>query len=450
MEPEPGDVTPRVRMAIITASIVTIAIAFVGMQGLWEGVEWVEDPYIVGVANPGRSHFWYTCGLGFAMCGALALAWWPRFRISKLLRIATVLPILHVAAIAVAAHVWTIFDADALAKLSRGQNWKYFKHVDVPLPTIGALAIGFASIVIVAIAIKRRYGEWAHASVMLALSYLLLIGLWLPFVARLAVRAGPAGWSWEDTTVRVLDANELVPLATIPPAILAIGFVVLVFRAPRLFERIRRQIRIATWSLLVLAIIVAVSLPDKGWLVYLESSYLVMSAVVLAVASLVVLAAASWLRSLRSQRRSRKLVYEDGVIALDEPGEVARFEITSWMRGPQLKTRSFVVTTKHGNVPIAAANVDLRVPDVTTLLDVGEHASVLAPGTRVVIAGRRSAGSDHPFRASDATEVSLVATPDVSAKRLSDLTLVAWRPAVAYLTILVAVAAPFLSIFLTN
>lgn len=455
MELEPGDVAPRIGLTIIGACVVTVAIAFVGMQAMWEGVEWVEDPWFVGVPSPGRSHFWYTCGLGFAMCAALALAYVPRFRLSKLLRVAIVLPIFQVAAIAVAAYVWSIFDADALAKMSRDDMGKYFTHVSVPLPTIGALAIGFVSIVAIAIAIRRRHGEWAHASMMLALSYLLLLGLWLPLVARLAVRSQESNWSWRDITVRVLDAKEIVPLATIPPAIVAVAFVVLVFRAPRLFERIRRQIRIATWSLLVLAIIVAVSLPDKGWLVYLESSYLVMSAVVFAVAALVLLACASWLRLLRAQRpsrstRSRKLVYEEGQIATDDAGEVARFEITSWLRGPQLVKRPFVVTTKHGNIPIAGANVVVRVPAVTTLLDVGEHAAALRPGARVVIAGRRAESGGHPFRANDATEIALVSTPDVRANRLSDLTLVVWRPAVAYLTILVAVAAPFLSIFLTS
>jgi hypothetical protein len=450
MEPNPGDATPRAGALIVGACAVTIALAFYGMKAMWEGVEWVQDPYLVGEPTPGRSHFWYTNGLGLAMCVAVALAWLPRFRISQLLRVAVVLPVLHVAAIGVAARVWSIFDADALEKLARPHMADYFKHPTLPLPTISALAIAFAAWIAIAIALKRRHGEWAHATMMLALSNLLLLGLWLPLVARLAVRVEDSDYYWRDNVERVLDPSTVAQLALIPPAILAIVFTAIVFRAPRLYERYRRHVRIALWSLFAIAMFVAVSLPDQAWLVYFESSYLVMSAVVVAVAALVMLVCTSWLRSLRTRWRSRKLTYQTGVIADDEHGEAARFEITSWLRGPRLATRPFVVTTAQGNIPVAGAMVLAPVPHATTLLDVGEHAAVLRPGDRVVIAGRSAAGDGHPFRASDATEISLVTPADARLHRFSDVVLVAWRPALAYLTIVVAVALPYLSIFLTD
>lgn len=450
MELEPGDVSPRAKALIVSACAVTVAIAFYGMRAMWEGVEWVQDPYLVGEPTPGRSHFWYTNGLGLAMCAAIALAWLPRFRISQLLRVAVVLPVLHVAAIGVAGHVWSIFDADALEKLAQPYVVEYAKHPTLPLPTISALAIGFAVMIGIGIAIKRRHGEWAHATMMLALSNLLLLGLWLPFVARLAVRGGDTDRYWRDNAVRVLDTSTVAQLALIPPAIVAILFTVIVFRAPRFYARNRRRVRIALWSLFTIAMLVAMSLPDKAWIVYIESSYLVMSAVVIAVATLVMLVCTSWLRSLGTRWRSRKLTYQTGVIADDEHGEAARFEITSWLRGPRLATRPFVVTTAQGNIPVAGAMVLAPVPHATTLLDIGEHAAVLRPGDRVVIAGRSAAGDGHPFRASDATEISLVSPADAPLHRFSDVVLVAWRPALAYLTIVVAVSLPYLSIFLTD
>ncbi|HEY5920384.1 MAG TPA: hypothetical protein VIV11_01880 [Kofleriaceae bacterium] len=446
MELEPGDATPRVGAVIVAACLVTIAIAFYGMQALWEAVEWVQEPYWDEV-SPGRDRFWYTNGLGMATCIAIALAWWPRFRVSKLLRVAVILPVLHIGTIVVAAHVWSIFDADALAKINRLDIANYFNHPAVPLPDGGTLAVGFAALVLVAIAIKRRHGEWAHAAMMLALSNLLLVGLSLPLVSRLAVRIHDSDW-WRDDVTREWDADTIASMATIPAALISIAFVAIVFRAPGLFERLRRSIRIVTVAALILASVLAASLPDKSWLVYLESSYLVMGAVVLAVAALLLLIAATGMRSLRSRWRSRKRTYRTGVIAGDEHGEVARYEITSWLRGPQLTTRPFVVTTPEGDVPIAGATLIAPLPPTTTLLDVGDHVGVLSAGDRVVIATRSTVGHGHPFRASDAIEVSHVYVADAPAHRFSDLVLVAWRPAVAYLAIIVAVALPYLTIFL--
>jgi hypothetical protein len=444
---EPGDVNPRVRALIVGACAVTIAIAFYGMQALWEAVEWVEDPYFTDSISPGRSHFWYTSGLGYAVCAAIALVWWPRLRIAQLLRVAVALPLIHIGAIIVAACVWSVLDADALAKVEAMKLLKVDAvHPHVPLPAISMLAIGFATMVVVGIAIKRRHGEWAHATIMLALSYLLLLGLWLPVVSRLAVEHQDR---WRDDYMRLWDADQVARIATVPAAILAIAFVTLVFRWPHVFERFRSRIRTIGIVSFVIAILVAASLPNKAWLVYLESSYLVISAVVLAIAALLLLGCVSFVRLMRASWRPRRFSYHDGVIAADEPGEVARFEIASWLRGPRLTTRPFVVTTAQGNVPVAGAKLLVPLPLATTTLDIGEHATVLAPADRVVIAARTLDADGHPFRAADAAEIAIVSTPDAHRARFSDIALVVWRPAVAYLTILIVVAAPYLSIFLT-
>jgi hypothetical protein len=89
------------------------------------------------------------------------------------------------------------------------------------------------------------------------------------------------------------------------------------------------------------------------------------------------------------------------------------------------------------------------IPPATTLLDVGQHAPVLAPGDRVTIGARKHRGDGGPFRASDAGDIGVVAAMGARAYRFSDVALVVWRPAVAYLAIMLAVALPYLSILLT-
>ncbi|HEY5944390.1 MAG TPA: hypothetical protein VIV40_02820, partial [Kofleriaceae bacterium] len=132
----------------------------------------------------------------------------------------------------------------------------------------------------------------------------------------------------------------------------------------------------------------------------------------------------------------------------DEPDPIARLEITSWLRGPHLTVRPFVVATSHGELPVQGAPLLAAIPRITTQLDVGEHADLMMPGDRAVVAGH-SMASNAPFRGLDAPDIAMIAAPDARRYRFSDVTLVVWRPAVAYLAILIAVALPYLSIVLT-
>jgi hypothetical protein len=63
---------------------------------------------------------------------------------------------------------------------------------------------------------------------------------------------------------------------------------------------------------------------------------------------------------------------------------------------------------------------------------------------------RRPPGDGHPFRTSDAADIVSVTAMGARPYRFSDVVLVVWRPAVAYLAIVMAVAAPYLTIFLTD
>jgi hypothetical protein len=439
---------------IIGACFVSIAIAALGMDSMWGSVEWI----INFNAPMHRESFWYTNGLAIAMAIALCAAWLPTFPVSRLLRVAVLMPILHLVAIVVAGIAWSVLRHEV--ELA---GWGSSHLPKIALPSAAALVVASAAVLAIGIAIKRRHGEWAHATVMLTLSFLLLVGLWLPILARLSVSApGPfraaealqeygdeLGWYWNwRSSHRLLSREVFTLLAIVPTALIAVGFTALRFRSPRAFARIKGWPSTTVKLLLGGAILAALTSPDEGWLLYLESSYLVLFAALLAIGALITLTVTTRLGSLAAHFWFRRLPKLEGVIAHDDDGEAARFEITSWLRGPRLATRSFVVTTPHGSVPLDGVHVLAPIPATTTNLDVGEHAPVLQPGDRVVIAGRATKGAD-PFRSIGGTDIAVIAARGSRPYRFSDATLVVWRPAVAYLAILIAVALPYLSIVLT-
>jgi hypothetical protein len=454
----PGKVLPRVRHLIVVGCIVTVAIASMGMQAMWEAVESVQ----VSSAGAhgwgfGRSAFWYQNGLALGLAVALVLIAKPRFDVSRLLRVAVLLPIAHALAIVVAGVAWSVLRGD-LEIAHRA--WGFSTQVPkIALPSAVLLVVAFAALLAIAVAIKRRHGEWAHAAVMLALANLLLVGLWVPVLARLSVsEPGPMeaiemydpfwGWDWLYNR-RLLSRGAFEALAIIPPAIAALAFTTIAFRSPRWFTRVRAWSPLGVKLLLGGAVLSTLTMPDESWLLYLESSYLVMFAMVFAIGALVTLTIITRLGSLASHFSFSRLPKLRGTIASDETDEVARYEVTSWLRGPRLVTRPFVVATPTGNVPLDGVTVLAPVPASTTALDIGGHAPVLAAGDSIVIGGRKTKTGADPFRTIDATEVAAVAAPDARPYRFSDVTLVVWRPAVAYLAILIAVALPYLSIVIT-
>ena len=444
----PGSLAPRVRWLIACACLVTLWITYDGLLSMWDMAAFATK----------RDRFMFTSGVTLTIAAAIAIAFVPGFRVSRFVRVAVLLPVIHLAAIFAAAVLWSLLRDDVSRALG---EWDDFGR-RVPSPVW--LVPGFCALYASAILIKRRHGEWAHAAVMLALCFLLVLGLWLPFLSNLSVETAHHdayyGWNrtkyefgpfkffgWEASRM-LLTPRQFVLAAVGPSALVAIGFTLLAFRRPRALTAWRRTIRNLVVVGLIVAVFGALTLSHAGWRLFLESSYLTLTAAVLVIGSLLVLTLATWLRSALAHHRFASLPHHTGTIAREEDAPVARFEITSWLRGPRLAVRSFVVTTPQGELPIHGADLLLPLPKRTTSLDVDQHVDVLEPGDRVVIAGQ-SRSHDGPFRGLDATDAAMIAGRDARRYRFSDVALVVWRPAVAYLAILVAVALPPLSIFLT-
>jgi len=429
-----------VRWLIAGACIVTFFATTQGLRSMWE------------VAEPAThmSRFIVCDALPLALVLIVLAAYLPAWRLPRLMRVAVLLPLIHLGMLLVVAQLWSLLRADmtTLPPASETDLSPQVYQAAIAAPSFQLLGLAFAAIIVIAIAIKRRHGEWAHAMVMLTLATLLLIGLWLPLVSLMWNGSSDSLTMWRQLQAVAADPSRFIAVVVVPPALVAIAITAVAFRAPSLFARVRRGGAIAAKVALVLVVSIQLNTADRAAVLYLQHSYIILFAIVLAILALANLILITWLRSWLAYRKLQTLTSHTGVVTSDD-GEVAVFEIASWLRGPRIVTRAFSVTTNRGIVPVTGAAVLAHVPATTTGLAIGETAQILAPGHHVVIATRSETASGHPFRAMDVTNVLLVAPVGTRPYTFADIALVAWRPAVAYLAILIAVALPGLAIVLT-
>lgn len=415
----------------------SVALAQQGMTSLWD---------VSSYAHGSMNRFWMCNGVALGIVAAIACIWLAPLRGSRWLRTATLLPLVHLGATAAAGKLWTVLDT------AMGDAWCCTIERP-PIPSIALLASLAAVPIIIGIMIKRRHGEWAHAAVMLSLAFLLLLALWLPLVC----------WGWRDagfgivTRERIGDwyyefysaekVGRLLPTAIVPPLLAALAYTAIAFRKPPLVARYRDGIAMFVRVLAVVAVIAALTMSDTNAVLYLGYAYLILIAIIIATAALVALVASSYVASRVAHRRMRGLTSVPGTIAHDT-AHAASFVVTSWLRGPRLVVDSFVVSTTHGDVPVSGATLLAPIAPATSSLAPGEQLPVLAPGDRVVLGLEHGAGDGGPFRATEVGHAAMVATADATRYTLDDVALVAWRPAVAYLAILVVTALPVLALML--
>ncbi len=421
-----------IRFLIATACATSIAIAMYGVQSIWDVHAYATQ----------RDPFWYRDGIALGMAAAVALAFAPPFRLPRLVRVAVLLPVFHVVAMIVAMKVWAVLREDLYAWVTS------VRDESSPIPSLGTFAFVFAMLVAAGAAIGERRGEWAHATVMLSLSLLLLLGLWLPIVCAWWTPNDTLYSSFEDLWRRRFDyaaAGRIELAMLVPPIIGAIAFTRLAFRRRARFAALRARIALWVKILFAVSLVLVLTVKDSGALMYLENTYKVVFAAGLAVVAYVMLLVATWASSRLAHARIAGLPRVDGVIVEVDGAPVATLEATSWLRGPRLATRPFAVATPSGTVPVTSADVLAPVPAATLAASIGGHTALLAPGDRVTLAAARVRTEVDPFRTMEAIDVVAVMPSGATPHRFADVALVAWRPAVAYLAILVAVAAPGLA-----
>ena len=431
--PRDGDVDPWARWAVGLACLVTFLIAVI--------VPRVLRPHGAGTVFDG---FWFRNGLALAAGGVIAFGCMPLGRVSRSVRLAVALPLLHLGLLIVAWIGWTLLSS----RMSMAV---------VVVPVLEAVPLGWVLVTVAAtIAIagawigRSRRGEAIHAIVMISLVALLLLGLWLPF-ASLGVTSPDADtWrdaiaQWESLRAQLASPARLAAIVLVPPLVAAIGYTLIAIRRRHWIPRLRIAVVAVLVVAWVLAIFIRRDATDHAAIVYSNFVPWLLAVAAAALAAITALSVVTWLGG--RARRAGAWRQHTGSIVADRGELIAGYEITSWLRGPRAITSACEVATVGGTLPVpAGARLIAPLPLATTLLRTGECVAVLRGGDVVAIGGYEQHATGQPFRDSGAPipgERGVVIGP-TSAEGGGQLALVAWRPCIAYLVIVVVVAVPAL------
>jgi hypothetical protein len=422
----PGKLDDWICFVVGAACLVTFLAVTIGVDLVFHEIDRAVD------------RGWVPYGLVFIVAFCVLAAWLPPAKLSRALRVAVMLPAVHALVLALAWPAW-----QTLSRFVTDRSTASPLVTAFPIALVAGIAtvafIAFASLVA-----RRRSGEWLHGFIMLALTELLLLGLWLPISC--ALWPGGEGDWWSLSGPILVDVASRAAFSVIPPTVVALAFTAFALRRPTQLLAMRRSVIAAVAGLLLLALAMRIGATPREMVLYSNLMPMLLTAMIVAIAALMFFGIALAIRNAAALRALRGLRRADGVITLDDDAPVLGFEITSWLRGPRIVQRPFAVSIARSTIPVRGAHLVAALPAATTQLRIGESYAVLRPGDRVTIAGHRDASGD-PFRTSAAPLAGeiYVAPAERAGSGFTHVALAMWRPCVAYLLIVVAVALPALA-----
>ena len=440
--PRDGEVDTWVRWAVTVACLVTFLIA-------------VIVPRVIRHLGDGPlfDGFWFSNALALEVTMVTAVAFVPIGRVSRSVRLALAMPILHLGLMILAWIAWTILAPRFPNAVELVPALIAFPMSRVLLAVVGAIAIAGWWIG------RSRRGETIHAIVMIALVDLLLVGLWLPIVAQfvtdldipVSLDGAPVEtWgvdllNWEVLHAKLASPAKPAALVLLPPLVAAIGYTWIAIRRRHWLRGLRTPllgVLVIGW---IAAIVMRRYASELSAIVYVNFVSWLLAAAGAAVAAITALSVVTWLGVRR--RRTGAWQQHTGRIAAERGELIAGYEITSWLRGPRAITSACEVVTSSGTIPVPPGVLLVApLPLATTLLRTGERIAVLRGGDGVALGGYERHASGQPFRDSGApipSERGVLIGPALDDGG-GQLALVAWRPCIAYLVIVVIVAVPAL------
>lgn len=434
--PRDGEVDRWVRWAVTVACLVTFLIAVVVPRVLRQHVD-----------GPLFDSFWFRHGLALEVGIVTAFACMPFGGVARSVRLAVVLPLLHLGVMIVAWVGWTMLAPEFPRAVE-------IVPAVIAFPMSRVLVVACVTVAIAGWLIGRsRRGETIHAIVMIALVDLLLVGLWLPLVAHHMKDRGPTNlhpWDFELNQWEILKGQLESPvrlslMIVVPPLLGAIAYTWIAIRRRHWLRVLRAPVLWVLGIAWVIAIAVRFYASDLSAVVYVNFVTWLLAAAAVAVAAIAALSVVTWLGARR--QRTGAWQQHTGRIAGERGELIAGFEISSWLRGPRAITSACEIVTARGTLPVpAGAQLIAPLPLASTLLRTGERVAIIRGGDEVSVGGYEQHATGQPFRDSGApipSEQGVLIGPTEAAGP-GQLALVAWRPCVAYLLIIVVVAAPAL------
>ena len=414
-----------VRCAVACAALLTMTVAIGGPHALLDAAD-LDSNYEVG---------WFRNGIAIVLGLWIALSLIPRGRLSGWLQLAVLLPVAHMIAMVVAWLEWAAYADRLPPELLDNPIMAALPMSWAVVGLAGTCAVGGRVIA------WRRGRDWLHVMVMIALLALLLLGLWVPIIANIWV----GDHYWMDEPL-VSSPGALLAVVLAPPLAIAVAIAALAHRDRSFLLRWGGVLAIGALALLPIAIVLRARSHYCGSRLYAELAHVLLAAALTAVAALSTLAFSLGWRA----RRARRALRDDarrraGELRSEHASSVGYVAITSWLRGPELGVAPCSVMTPAGELLVpGGAELVAHLPLDTTMLRTGEHIPVLRAGDEVLVAGYVPAPEGHPFR--DATGLVpdrvRVARQRDDGNTITDLVLALWRPCVAYLLILAAIALP--------
>ncbi|MFN0250226.1 MAG: hypothetical protein ACKV2T_25300 [Kofleriaceae bacterium] len=423
--PRAGEIVGWARLVAWMGAIVTVAICFAAPRLL---ANQGDDPVLDAA--------WFRNALGLGALAFLVFIAFPIARTQRSLRVAAALPMIHLLGIGVAWLGWTQLSM----QLDGAVNLTPLVQA-IPLGAVLATVVA-ATLVAAMLVARRRRQETTHAMVMISLVALLLLGAWLPIVA--SQLEGPRYLDSWYVDIELVATPTIIAAVLLPPFLTAVLYTALSLRRARVVVAGRLYLLIGVGILWFVALSLRGQATELAMVTYANYLPWIFSGAVTVVVAILALAASTWRRT-----RARRSAQHTGIVAAPAGEMVAGYAITSWLRGPEPVCSAFELTTQNGPLPIpASARILAPLPIASTTLRVGEIVPALYGGEEVSANGFEKHANGEPFRDSNAPIPSTrgvdVAPTTPGRTGLEQLALAAWRPSIAYLLVLLAVAGPAL------
>jgi hypothetical protein len=426
MDRRTGVLPVWVRCAVACAAVLTMIVAVAGPQALLDAAN-LESEYDVG---------WFRSGIAVVLGLWIAMCLFGYGRLSGWLRLAVLLPVAHLVALAIAWADWAAYSDRLPPELQENPMMAALPMSWAVLGLAATCALGGRAIA------WRRGRDWVQVATMIALLQLVLLGLWLPIITNIWVD-GQRTWYGVQ---QVLHSRPLLAVVLVPPAALALAIAAVAQRDRSFLVRRGGALAIAAGMLIAIAIALRARSTYCASRLYAELAYVPLAAALTALGALGALAGALAWRARRARRAlARDARRQSGELRSEHTAGVGYVAITSWLRGPDLGVAPCSVATPAGELLVpGGAELVAHLPLESTLLRTGEHVSVLRAGERVIAGGYAPAPDGHPFRdASGLVPARVRVAPERDdGNTATDLALALWRPCVAYLLIVATIALP--------
>jgi len=379
---------------------------------------------------------WFRNTLGLGVIGSLVFVAFPLTRTQRSLRVAAALPVVHLFGLGLAWIGWTTL----APKMGGAVNLTPLVEA-MPLGYVLGTVVAFTALAAMLVARRRRH-EVVHAMVMISLVGLLLLGAWLPIVA--SSLDGPRYLDSWNVSIDLVGTPGIIASVLVPPFVVAVVYTAFALRRSRATVAGRKYLLAAFVIVWFVALTLRAQATELSMVAYANYLPWLFASALTVILAITALAVTTW-RTTRAQRGPQYT----GVVGAPAGEMVAGYAITSWLRGPEPVCSAFELTTQNGPLPIpASARVLAPLPLASTMLQVGEIVPALYGGEEVSASGFEQHTSGEPFRDSSAPIPSTrgvdVAPTTPGRAGFEQLALAAWRPSIAYLLVLLAVAAPAL------